>query len=88
MIWQKTTPYQKRLWDLSNIKLDLKIYEIDDIAEYGKTLFIKPGKLAIIAPDDNAYNEMRIFEAFRTLQGHTKARVYRSRSEALEWLNK
>lgn len=81
-------PYEKRLWDFSNIKFDFKVYEIDDIAEYGKKKFVKPNILAIIAPDDNAYSEMRIFEVFREQENKSHARVFRNEEEAIKWLLK
>ena len=43
-------PYEYRLWDLSNIYVDLSMKEILDIADYGKDKFAKPNKAAFVAP--------------------------------------
>ena len=80
-------PYEKRLWDLSNIKFNFTMNEIKAISAYGKSKFLKPNKLAIIAPDDLAYAEMRVFEVYREQEEHAVARAFRVEKEALEWLN-
>ena len=80
-------PYEKRLWDFSNIRFDFTIDEIKSIAKYGKTKFIKPNKLAIVAPDNWAYIELHIFQAHRQQKDLATARVFRTRREAVQWLN-
>ena len=45
-------PYDKRLWNISNIHFNFTIGEIMSIAEYGKTKFTKPNKIALVASDD------------------------------------
>ena len=80
-------PYEKRLWDLSGIGFDLSTSDIRTIAEYGKQKFIKPSFIAMVAPDDLAFGEMRAFEVYREQHRHAVARVFRSRSEAIDWLN-
>lgn len=80
-------PYEKRLWDLSNIKFDFTMKDIKAIAEYGKSKFIKPNKLAIIAPDNWAYIELHIFQAHRKQNGHSEAKVVKTEQEALKWLS-
>ena len=80
-------PYIKRLWVFSNIKFDLTIDEIKAIAKYGKSKFIKPNKLAIVAPDDRAYFKLHIFQAYRKQKEHSVANVFRTEQEALEWLS-
>lgn len=79
-------PYEKRLWDLSNIKFNFTMNEIKAISSYGKSKFLKPNKLAIIAPDDLAYAEMRVFEVYREQEEHAVARAFRAEKEAIEWL--
>jgi hypothetical protein len=79
-------PYIKRLWDFSNINFDLSIDEIKAIALYGKSKFINPNKLAIVAPDDRAYFKLHIFQAHRKQKKHSVANVFRTEQEALEWL--
>lgn len=79
-------PYERRLWDLSNIKFDFTMDEIEKIAEYGKRKFIKPNKVAIIAPDDLAFGEMRAFEVYREQEELSVARGFRNEEQALAWL--
>jgi len=80
-------PYEKRLWDLSNIDFHFTINELHDIAEYGKSKFIKPNKMAIVSPNINVDIEMAIFDVYRTQDSHSKTRAFRTKSEAIEWLN-
>ena len=81
-------PYEKRLWDFSNIAFDFTMDELRSIAEYGKMTFTQPNKVAIVAPQDLAFGEMRAFEVYREQRGHAAARVFRTRQEALAWLKK
>ena len=79
-------PYEKRLWDFSNVAFDFTMDELYSIAEYGKLTFTQANKAAIVAPQDLAYGEMRAFEVYREQAGHATARVFRTRAEALVWL--
>jgi hypothetical protein len=79
--------YEFRLWDFSEIAFDLSMNEIQNIAEYGKEKFTKPNNAAIVAPQDLAYGVLRAFEVYRK-QEHAHARVFRTRQEALAWLEK
>jgi len=81
-------PYEKRLWDFTNIKFDFTMKEIEDIAEYGKMKFVKKNKMAMIAPGDLAYGELRALGVYREQDGHAASRVFRTEQEALDWLNK
>ena len=80
-------PYDKRLWNISNIHFNFTIGEIMAIAEYGKTKFTNPNKIALVASDDLAYGEMRQFEVYREQVNHSQVRVFRGEQEAIEWLN-
>ena len=80
-------PYEKRLWDLSKIDFDFSTTEIRMIAEYGKTKFTKPSKLAIYAVTDLAFGEMRQFEVYREEENKVLPRVFRDEQSAIEWLN-
>jgi len=80
-------PYEKRLWDLSEINFDFTTDEIQKIAAYGKLKFTKPNKLAIYAIDDLAFGEMRQFEVYREEEGKSLPRAFRSEQEAIDWLN-
>lgn len=79
-------PYDKRLWDFSRIKFDFTVEEIKSIAEYGKSKFSKPNKLAIVAPDNWAYIELHIFQAHRHQKNISETRVFRTVPEAERWL--
>ena len=79
-------PYEIRLWDFSNIEFDFSMSDIRAIAEYGKLRFKKPSIVAIVAPDDRAYGEMRVFEAYREERGHATARAFRTLGEAKRWI--
>ena len=81
-------PYEKRLWDLSNIAFDFTMDELRSIAEYGKLVFTQPSRAAFVTPQDLAYGELRAFEVYREQSGHATARVFRTRQEALVWLKK
>jgi len=80
-------PYEKRLWDISEINFDFTTQEIQIIAEYGKQKFIKPNKLAIYAVKDLAFGEMRQFEVYREEENKAIPRVFRNEQEAIKWLN-
>ena len=80
-------PYEKRLWDFSKISFDFTIDEIKAIAKYGKSKFINPNKLAIVAPDNWAYIELHIFQAYRRQKDLSETRVFRTERDALKWLN-
>ena len=80
-------PYEKRLWDLSEIQFDFTTNEIQQIAEYGKNKFTKPNKLAVFAIDDLSFGEMRQFEVYREEEGKALPRAFRNKQEAIEWLN-
>ena len=83
----KNQAYEFRLWDFSDIAFDWSMNEIQNIADYGKEKFTKPNKAALVAPKDLAYGLMRAFEVYRK-QEHAHARVFRTRQEALAWLEK
>ena len=80
-------PYEKRLWDLSEIKFNFTHAEIQAIAEYGKEKFTKPNKLAVFALDDLAFGEMRQFEVYRGEEGKALPRAFRNEQDAIDWLN-
>jgi len=79
-------PYEKRLYDLSSIKFDLTYVELQNLTYHGKQLFVKPNKLAAVAPDDLAYGEMHQFSVHRDDEV-CQTRYFRTEPEALQWLN-
>ena len=79
-------PYERKLWDMSEIKFDLSTNEIRMLSEYGKQIFEKPNKVAIYAVDDLAFGEMRQFGVYREEKGKTLSKVFRDEQNAIEWL--
>ena len=80
-------PYEKRLWDISEVDFDFSTTEIQMIAEYGKAKFTKPSKLAVYAVKDLAFGEMRQFEVYREEENKVIPKVFRDEQSAIEWLN-
>ena len=60
--------------------------EIQEIAIYGKSKFVVKNRLAAVAPQDVAYGTLRAFEVYREQEGHSVPRVFRTKQEAIEWL--
>lgn len=79
-------PYEYRLWDFSNVQFDFSMDEIRKIAEYGKKKFRNSNRIALVAPDDLAFGELRAFEVYREELGHAEARVFRTVEEATGWI--
>jgi hypothetical protein len=80
-------PYEKRPWDMNEIKFNFTTAEIQNIAAYGKTKFTKPNKLAVLALDDLSFGEMRQFMVYREEENKAQPFVFRKEEEAIEWLN-
>jgi len=79
-------PYEKRLWVLS-FDFSFTEQEIKDISKYGKSIFINPNKIAIVANGDLAYGEMRQFMVYREEENKADACVFKTEEEAINWLN-
>ena len=75
-----------RLWDLS-AGVDFSAKEAQQIGDYGKEVFKDhPNSyLAVVAPSDLAFGTIRM-ESFYREDGKVVQRVFRSKTEALEWL--
>ena len=78
-------PYERRMWVFSDFNFSEQ--EIQDISKYGKSKFIKPNKIAIVAADDLAYGEMRQFMVYREEEKKADACVFRTEEEAINWLS-
>ena len=79
--------YLRRLWDLREINFDWSTSMLQDMAEYGKSKFLKPNKAAFVVDNDLAFGEMRIFMVYREEQGKTIPNVFRDYDQAIEFLN-
>ena len=80
-------PYERRLWDMSEVKIKFTTGQIKAMAAHGKTKFIKPNKLAIYVVDDLAFGQMRQFEVYSEEESKSESRVFRNEQDAIEWLN-
>ncbi|MCW8956944.1 MAG: hypothetical protein OQL09_08680 [Gammaproteobacteria bacterium] len=81
----KNNMNELRLWDLSNGIFDLTETELRELAEYGKSSFLLPSKVAIVAPKNLEFGLSRMYEAYRE-EGLVKHRVFRTEQEARAWL--
>lgn len=79
-------PYERRLWDISDVDFDFSLEEIRAKAEYGKEKFVLPNRLAVYANADLVYGEMRQFAVYRKGDGKAVSNVFRDKLEAIEWL--
>jgi hypothetical protein len=73
-----------RVWDLSN-GFKLAYDELRTIAEYGKSKFRIPSKVAVIVPDDFTYGKAIMHHAYRKDE-LLEERVFQSEGEAMAWL--
>jgi len=78
--------YHLRLWDFSDILFNFNMDEIRQIALYGKSKFTEPNRVAVVAPQDSAYGTLRAFEVYRQEETHSITRAFRTKPEAIEWL--
>jgi hypothetical protein len=74
-----------RLWDYSHCGWDLTSSQLQKLAEYAKTKFSPPSKVALVATKDLSFGISRIYEAFRKQEG-LEIEVFRSGQDALNWL--
>ena len=78
------------IWDLRNATLagfsNEEILRIRDIVKGGKKVR-KPGKSALVFPEDVDFGLGRMYEA-QTQDLHIETRVFRTMEEALHWLEK
>ena len=82
----KNNSYHLRLWDFSNVLFNFTKEEIQEIALYGKSMFLEKNRIAVVAPQDLSYGILRSFEIYREQDMHSIPRVFRNRQEALQWL--
>lgn len=75
-----------RLWDLSRGNSNLTAEELQKLADYARSRFLLPSKVAIVAPKDLEFGLSRIYEVYRE-EGLVKHRVFRTEQEARVWLS-
>ena len=73
-----------RIWDFSN-GFSLTDAELKQLAEYGKSKFSIPSKVAVIALNDLAYGVARVHDVYRE-DGFCDQRIFRTEQEARAWL--
>jgi hypothetical protein len=78
-------PYERRLWDFDAHGVDVGPDDVRQLAKYAKLKFVKPSRMAIVAPQDLVFGLSRLFEAHRE-DALVQTRVFRSEQEARVWL--
>ena len=74
-----------RLWDLRSVGIKLNSSQKKQLVEYGKSKFLVPSKVAIVAPEDLAYGLKRMYEIYRE-EGLTETAIFRTEQAARVWL--
>ncbi len=75
-----------RLWDMSN-GVRLSGQDVTKVAEYGMEKFTRPGKSAIIAPENVSFATVSL-GTVRHNDDLVEQQVFRSRQDAVAWLNR
>jgi hypothetical protein len=78
-------PGKIKLWDCSS-GLALSAEELRAMADESKRLDAETLKVAIVAPEDEAYGLARMFSVHRA-QEHLQLQVFRDRDAAFQWLD-
>ena len=77
----------KRLWDLTNSKVDFSREQIMELAEYSKSNLPQSIRAAIVANDDLGFGISREYEVYREEADEPlETRVFRKYDEAFNWL--
>ena len=74
-----------RLWNFSKGSLNLTSTQIQELADYAKTKFSPPSRVAIVATEDLAFGLSRMYEAFRA-QEMVDIEIFRNEQDAHNWL--
>jgi len=85
------TPTPNVIWDLADANVSaLSAADVEVLADHtvSRAHSRDEGKTAIIAPKDMGYGLSRMFQTFTDLAKHQAAvRVFRTRDDALEWID-
>ena len=73
-----------RIWDFRN-GFNLTDAELKQLAEYGKSKFSIPSKVAVIAPHDLSYGVARVHDVYRE-DALLEQRIFRTKQGARAWL--
>ena len=76
----------KRIWDLSQIDLDLTGEQLEYLSECARSAFKQPSKIAIVASKDLEFGLFRVYEVYRQDEQST-VRVFRKEADARYWLS-
>lgn len=82
---EKSYMNELRLWDFSNGSSNITETDLHQLAEYGKSRFLLPSKVAIVAPKNLEFGLSRMYEVYRE-EGLVKHRVFHTEQEARAWL--
>ena len=74
-----------RLWDLSSEGINLTSTQIGEVAQYEKSKFLIPSKIAVVASKDLAFGLMRMYQVFREDE-LAEVNIFRTEREARAWL--
>ncbi|MFC1524322.1 hypothetical protein ACFL6N_05985 [Thermodesulfobacteriota bacterium] len=77
-----------RLWDISDESLNLTGKEIRQLAKYGRSRFLLPSKVAIVASEDLAYSLRKTYEVYKDERLLSETRFFRSDQKARSWLSR
>ena len=75
-----------RLWDFQKASFDFAAEELVEIASHASSADSVPSKVALLVSRDLSYGVSRMYEAYRK-NPVTDVKVFRNKSEALEWLS-
>jgi hypothetical protein len=78
---------KKELWIISDLTLDISTQEIIGLADLVKSNPQRPDMVAIVADNDLLFGLSRVFSGHRE-DRQTQVQVFRSETNALDWLNK
>ena len=76
-----------RLWNFNKGGLNFTSTQIQELADYAKTKFSPPSRVAIVANEDLAFGLSRMYEAFRA-QEMVDIEIFRNEQDAQIWLKK
>jgi hypothetical protein len=81
----KQNIYERRLFNLGDLKFDIPASELESIAKVGKNLFQRPNKGALVATQDISFGTGSQLGVYSS-EGQNQFSVFRKKENALSWL--
>ena len=78
--------YQRRLWDLGDIELELSFHELISASDFGRSFLKMQNRAAIVASHATTHGIMKQYTLFRDQQGLTELEVFWNKADAKSWL--